>query len=205
MEIRDIQTDSIDYNGHTIYFPIIDELNYILYNGFTYYYNDSYLLEKSNNRVKDKYLKRVARNVFKDIESNEIWQFTEPLPYPDGLYRQSNKLVNVTRDIKHTIPDAAIDMDEVSAVKESFRNRQLNKMNFLYKESVIDNIYDKLQDKLYYFEFILYIVFSLCLGFGLICIEHEPLIKTIWFLPCFMALGGSISIGLHNLLNILTD
>lgn len=191
MEIRDIQTGSIDYNGHTIYFPTTDEPSYIVYNGFTYYYNDSYLLEKSDNRVKDKYLKRVTRTVFRDIQTNEVWQFTEPLPYLDGLYRQSRKLVNVTRDIEHRIPDYEIDVKEVASVKELFIFKKIHGID---KQTCINNLRNKLQDKLTCFITIVGIIFMFCMSFACLYKLSMPFIECIWFLPCFVALWAVIYI-----------
>lgn len=197
MEIRDVNIGSIDYEGHTMYFPIGEECNYITYKGFTYWYNDSYLLQMSDNRVKGKYLKQFARGVYRDIENNEIWQRTQPLPYPDGVCLQSRKLVNVTRDIKHTIPDAEIDLKEIKDVKDLFKYKKIHSIN---KQTQIDNIHNKLQDKLDYFEGSLYIVFTLCLSFGILCVPHAPLMQTIWFLPAFIGLSSAICVALHNLL-----
>lgn len=202
MEIRDVNTGSMDYEGHTIYFPIGEECNYVTYKGFTYWYNDSYLLRLSDNRVKGKYLKQVTRLVYRDIENNEIWQIAEPLPNVYGVCVECARLVNLARDIKHTIPDGEIDLKEIKDVKDLFKYK---KIHGIARHTQIDNIRNKLQDKLDYFEFILYLVFSLCFSFAIICIGQEPLINNIWFLPCFIALSGALSVILHNLLNALTD
>lgn len=197
MEIRDVNTGSIDYEGHIMYFPIGAEGNYITYKGFTYFYNDSYLLQMSDNQVKGKYLKQVTRLVYRDIENNEIWQIAEPLPYPDGLYRQSARLVNLTRDIKHTIPDAEIDLKEIKDVKDLFKYKKIHGID---RQTQIDNIRNNLQDKLDYFEGSLYIAFTLCLSFGILCVPHEPLMQTIWFLPAFIGFSAALCVSLHNLL-----
>ncbi len=197
MEIRDVNTGSMDYEGHTIYFPVGEECNYITYKGFTYFYNDSYLLHLSDNRVKGKYLKQVTRLVYRDIENNEIWQIAEPLPYPDGLYRQSARLVNLTRVIKHTMLDGEIDLKEIKDVKDLFKYKKIHGID---RHTHIDNIRNVLQDTLFVLEFILYIVFALCLSFGIICITHQPVMQIIWFLPCFIGFSVAICLGLHNLL-----
>ena len=197
MEIRDINIGSIDYEGHIMYFPIGAECNYITYKGFAYFYNDSYLLQLSDNQVKGKYLKQVTHAVYRDIETNEIWQRTQPLPYPDGLYRISPKLVNFTRHIEHKIPDGEIDLKEIKDVKDLFTYKKLHD---IHRQTQIDNIRNKLQDKLDYFEGSLYITFTLCLSFGILCVPYEPLMQTIWFLPAFIGFSAAICMALHNLL-----
>lgn len=184
MEIRDVNTGSMDYEGHTIYFPIGEECNYVTYKGFTYWYNDSYLLEKSDNHVKGKYLKKVTRLVYRDIETNEIWQMAEPLPNP-GLYRISRKLVNLTRDIKHTIPDGEIDLKEIKDVKHLFKYKKIHGID---RQTQIDNIRDNLQHKLTWFISIVGIIFMFCMSFACLYKLPMPFIESIWFLPCFVCL-----------------
>ena len=191
MEIRDINIGSIDYEGHIMYFPIGAECNYITYKGFTYFYNDSYLLQMSDNRVKGKYLKQVTRLVYRDIENNEIWQIAEPLPYPDGLYRQSARLVNLTRDIKHTIPDAEIDLKEIKDVKDLFKYKKIHGID---RQTQIDNIRNNLQHKLTCFIPIVGIIFMFCMSFACLYKLHMPFIESIWFLPCFVCLWAIIYI-----------
>lgn len=185
MKIRDVNTESMDYEGHTIYFPVGQECKSITYKGFTYWYNDSYLLQISDNKVKNKYLKQVSREVYKDIENNEIWQMAEPLPYSDGLYRLSPKLVNVTRHIKHTIPDAKIDLKEIKDVKDLFKYKKIHGID---RQTQIDNIRNKLQHSLTCFIPIVGIIFMFCMSFACLYKLSMPFIECIWYLPCFICL-----------------